>query len=77
MRSNILVITKTDLPEVLLAKHLNDKPCDIIFSNDSQPEKIRKFYYFIKSNSNRTENCGVIPFKSDGQTFIDPKPKAD
>jgi hypothetical protein len=28
-------------------------------------------------NSNKTENCGVATLKSDGQTFTDPKMKAD
>ena len=48
---------------------------DVIFTQDSEPGKNKKFYTYIKHN--KTENCGVAPLKHDGQTFTDSTAKAN
>lgn len=47
---------------------------DVIFSNDSEKFKNKKFYSFVKSK--RTENYGIAPLKSEGTTHTDPTDQA-
>ena len=47
----------------------------VIFTQDSQPGKNKKFYTYVKYR--KTENCDVAPLKHEGQTFTDPTEKAN
>ena len=48
---------------------------DIIFTNDQDNYKNKKFYTFVKHK--KTDNSGISPLKSDGITYSDPVQKAN